>query len=76
MTGSAQNHLLSTDHDMVITCVGIIGHTNCTVSNTTAKTTIFYGRYTDQPALAGTSSEEEDSVGAKFCFRHALAGGS
>jgi len=34
------------------------------------------GHYTGQPALAGTSSSElEDSVGAKFYCPHALADG-
>jgi len=37
----------------------------------------FYGHYTGQPALAGTSSEElEDFAGAKFYCPHALAGGN
>jgi len=35
----------------------------------------FYGHYTGQPALHGTSSKElEDFVGAKFYCLHALAG--
>jgi len=34
----------------------------------------FYGHYTGQPALAGTSSKElEDSVSVKFYCPHALA---
>jgi len=34
------------------------------------------GRYTGQPALAGTTNQKlEDSVGAKFHCRYALADG-
>jgi len=37
----------------------------------------FYGHYTGQPALAGTSSQElEDFVGAKFYYPHTLADGN
>jgi len=37
---------------------------------------LFSGRYTGQPALAGTSSQElEDFVVAKFYCPHALADG-
>jgi len=36
----------------------------------------FYGHYTGQPALAGTSSQELDFVGAKFYIPHALADGN
>jgi len=38
----------------------------------------FYGHYTGQSALAGTSSEEleEDFVGAKFYSPHAVADGN
>jgi len=43
----------------------------------TKTTTLFYGHYTGQPALAGTSSEElDDSVRAKFYCPHALADGN
>jgi len=37
----------------------------------------FYGHYTGQPALAGTSSSElEDFVGAQFYCPHALVDGN
>ena len=37
----------------------------------------YYGHYTGQPALAGTSSYElEDFVGANFYYLHSLADGN
>jgi len=49
-------------------------HTNYKQSIRTTTQPTFYGHYTGQPALAGTSSQElEDFVGAEFCCQHALA---
>ena len=46
-------------------------------SNTDSNQPPLYGRYTRQPATAGTSSYElEDFVGAKFYCPHALADGN
>jgi len=43
-------------------------------STTTTQQPPFYGHYTGQPVLAGTSCYElEDFVGAKFSCLHALA---
>jgi len=45
--------------------------------NTQQQQPLFYGHYTCQPVLAGTSSYElEDFVGVKFYCPHALTDGN